>query len=120
MIYGFKSYVYIEKCKKALEKECPSNSPLNQNNIILKNEDYNKDDYTLYFRAMEGQQYDIRVPKNIQFIFAIHKLLDKYPELESKKTGTYLSNGKQINVFDTIQGNGLENGNIIVIINKFD
>ena len=44
----------------------------------------------------------------------------KYPELEVKKTGTYVSNGNKINIFDTIQDNGLENGNIIIIINKVD
>ena len=60
------------------------------------------------------------VPKNIKFIIAIHKLYTKYPELEAKKTGTYVSNGNKINLFDTIQDNGLENGNIIIIINKVD
>ena len=113
-------FVYIEKCKIALDKEYSSNSSLNQNNIILKNEDYNKDDINLYFKAMEGQQYNLRVPKNIQFIIAIHKLYTKYPELEAKKTGTYVSNGNKINIFDTIQDNGLENGNIIIIVNKVD
>ena len=121
IIYHFNAYVYMEKCKRALEIEYSSNSSLNQNNIILKNEDYNKDDINLYFKAMEGQQYNLRVPKNIQFIIAIHKLYTKYPELEVKKTGTYVSNGNKINIFDTIQDNGLENGNIIIIIiNKVD
>ena len=119
-LYHFQNIVCREKCKIALEKEYSSNSSLNQNNIILKNEDYNKDDINLYFKAMEGQQYNIRVPKNIQFIIAIHKLYTKYPELEAKKTGTYVSNGNKINIFDTIQDNGLENGNIIIIINKVD
>ena len=118
LIYSFQRFVYIEKCKIALEKEYSSNSSLNQNNIIFKNEDFNKDDRNLYFKAMEGQQYALRVPKNIQFIIAIHKLYTKYPELEAKKTGTYVSNGNKINIFDTIQDNGLEDGNIIVIINK--
>ena len=118
MIYSFKSYVNIEKCRIALEKEYSSNSSLNQNNIKFKNEDNNKDDINLYFKAMEGQQYNLRVPKNIQFIIAIHKLYNKFPELEEKKTGTYVSNGNKINIFDTIQDNGLEDGNIIIIINK--
>ena len=117
-IYSFQRIVYREKCKIVLDKEYSSNSSLNQNNIILKNEDYNKDDINLYFKAMEGQQYALRVPKNIQFIIAIHKLYTKYPELESKMTGTYVSNGNKVNLFDTIQDNGLENGNIIIIINK--
>ena len=119
-LYHFQNIVCREKCKIALDKEYSSNSSLSQNNIILKNEDYNKDDINLYFKAMEGQQYNLRVPKNIQFIIAIHKLYTKYPELEAKKTGTYVSNGNKINIFDTIQDNGLENGNIIIIINKVD
>ena len=116
--YHFKNIVYREKCKAALEIEYSKNSSLNQNNIILKNEDYNKDHINLYFKAMEGQQYNIRVPKNIQFIIAVHKLYTKFPELESKKIGTYVSNGNKLNIYDTIQENGLENGNIIIIINK--
>ena len=34
---------------------------------------------------MEGNQYNIQVPKNLQFIVAIHNLYTKYPELETKK-----------------------------------
>ena len=120
MYYHFEGVVYREKCKIALEKEYSANSSLNQNNIILKNEDYNKDDINLYFKAMEGQQYNLRVPKNIQFIIAIHKLYTNYPELETKKIGTYVSNGNKICLYDTIEENGLEDGNIIVIINKVD
>ena len=117
-INSFNRFIYIEKCRLALEKEYSSNSSLNQNNIIFKNEDFNQDDINLYFKAMEGQQYTLRIPKNIQFIIAIHKLYNKYPELEAKKTGTYVSNGNKINIFDTIQDNGLEDGNIVIIINK--
>ena len=67
---------------------------------------------------MEGQQYDIRVPKNIQFIKATYKLYNKYPDLEAKNVGAYLSNGEKLSLFDTLEENGLEDGNIIVIINK--
>ena len=118
--YSFKDFVYIEKCRLALEKEYSFNSSFNQNNIIFKNEDFNKDDINLYFQTMENQKYSLRVPKNIQFIIGIHKLYTKYPELEMKKTGTYVSNGNKINIFDTIQDNGLEDGNIILIINKIN
>jgi len=118
IVHNFRSVVYIEKCKRALEIEYSLNSSLNLNNIILKNENYNKDDINLYFKAMEGQQYNLRVPKNIQFIIAIHKLYTKFPELETKKIGTYVSNGNKLNIYDTIQENGLEDGNIIIIINK--
>ena len=116
--YHFDRVVYREKCKIALEKEYSLNSSLNQNNIILKKEDYNKDDINLYFKTMEGQQYNIRVPKDIQFIIAIHKLYNRYPELETKKMATFVSNANKINIFDTIHDNGLKDGNIIVIINK--
>ena len=57
------------KMQIALEKEYSSNSSLNQNNIILKNEDYNKDDINLYFKAMEGQQYNLRVPKKYSIYY---------------------------------------------------
>ena len=82
-----------------------------------KNEDYNKDNIDLYFKIEEGQQYALKVSKKIQFIIAIHKLYNENPELEYKKIGTYESNGNKINIFDIIQDNGLENGNIIKIIN---
>jgi hypothetical protein len=98
-IYHFRDYVCREKCKIALEREYSNNSSLNQNKIILKNESFNENGINLYFKTMENKQYNLRVSKDIQFIIAIHKLYTKYPELESKK---------------------LKEGNIIVIINKFD
>ena len=69
---------------------------------------------------MENQQYNLRVPNNIQFIIAIHKLYTQYPELEAKKTASYLSNGNRICIYDTIQENRLQDGDIILIINKFN
>ena len=69
---------------------------------------------------MENKQYNLRVSKDIQFIIAIHKLYTKYPELESKKIATYVSNGNKICIYNTIEENELKEGNIIVIINKFD
>ena len=116
--YSFKAIVYREKCKIALEKEYSNNTSVNQNNILIKNEKYNKDDINIYFKTMENQQYSLRVPKNIQFIIAIHKLYSKYPELETKKIGTYVANGTKVCIYDTIQENGLQDGSIIVIINK--
>ena len=86
---------------------------------MLNNQNYNPNDINLYFKTMENQQYNIRVPKNIQFIIAIHKLYSIYPELESKKTASYVCNGDKICIFDTIEENGLQNGNIILMINKF-
>ena len=69
---------------------------------------------------MENKQYNLRVSKNLQFIVAIHNLYTKYPELESKKIATYVCNGSKICIFDTIQENELNDGNIVVIINKVD
>ena len=114
--YHFIGVVYREKCKKALEKEYSSNKlPIPPND---KDEDLNKDYIGLHFKTMEGQQYDIRVPKNIQFIKATYKLYNKYPDLEAKNVGAYLSNGEKLSLFDTLEENGVEDGNIIVIINK--
>ena len=119
-IYHFRDYVYREKCKIALEREYSNNSSLNQNKIILKNESFNENGINLYFKTMENKQYNLRVSKDIQFIIAIHKLYTKYPELESKKIATYVSNGNKICIYNTIEENELKEGNIIVIINKFD
>ena len=69
---------------------------------------------------MENRQYNLRVSKKIQFIITIHKLYSKYPELETKNIATYVSNGSKICIYDTIEENGLQEGNIIVIINKVD
>ena len=69
---------------------------------------------------MEGKQYELGVSKDLQFIVAIHNLYTKYPELETKKIATYVCNGKNICIFDTIQENELKAGNIILIINKFN
>ena len=120
LIYSFKDYVYMEKCKMALEKENSANSSLNQNKVILENEGSTKDDINLIFETQYREQYNLRVPKNIPFINAIRMLYTKYPDLESEKIGKYESIWNKINIFDTIQDNGLENGNIIIIINKVD
>ena len=37
-----------------------------------------------------------------------------------KKIATYVSNGNKICIYNTIEENELKEGNIIVIINKFD
>ena len=119
IVYHFRNYIYREKCSIALEKEYSNNLSLNQNNIILKNENFvDKNQINLYFKTMENKQYSLRVSKNIQFIVAMHNLYTKYPELESKKIGTYVCNGNKVCIFDTIQENELIDGNIIVIINK--
>ena len=120
LLFHFREFVYREKCRIALEKEY-SNSSLNQNNIILKNENSNnKNIINIFFRSMEGNQYNIQVPKNLQFIVAIHNLYTKYPELETKKIGTYVCNGNKICIFDTMEENEIKEGNIIIIINKVD
>ena len=69
---------------------------------------------------MKNQQYTLRVAKNIQFIIAIHKLYTKYPELVMEKIGIYVSNGNKINIFDTIQDNGLVDGSVIFITKKIN
>ena len=117
---NFDNLVYIEKCRLALEKENSSNSSFNQNNLFFKNEDFNKDDINLYFKTLKNQQYTLRVAKNIQFIIVIHKLYTKYPELDMEKTGIYVSNGNKINIFDTIQDNGLVDGSVIFITKKIN
>ena len=70
-IYSFKVYVYREKCRIALEKEYSNISSLNQNNMMISNDNFNN--INLIFKTMENSQYNLRVPKNIQFIIAIHK-----------------------------------------------
>ena len=121
MLHHFKDIVYVEKCKLALEKEYSNKFSIN-NNIILKNEDNdNKNNINLDFRLMDSnKKYDIKVSKDLQFIAVIHKLFNKFPELESKKIGTYESNGKNVGIFDTIEENDLASGSIILINNKFD
>ena len=119
-IYSFQRYIYREKCKMALEKEYSKDSSLNQYKIILKNELLDKNGINLSFKTMENKQYNLRVSKNLQFIIAVHKLYTKYPELETKKIATYVCNGNKISIFDTIQENNLQEGNIILIINKFN
>ena len=69
---------------------------------------------------MENKQYKLGVSKNLQFIIAVHYLYTQYPELESKKIGTYVCNGNKIIIFDTIEENGLTEGSTILIINKFN
>ena len=121
MMYHFRDNVYVEKCKLALEKEYSNDYSTNKN-LLLKNEDNdNKNNINLEFRLMDSnKKYYIKVSKDLQFIAVIHKLLTKFPELESKKIGTYVSNGKNVGIFDTVEENKLESGTIILIINKFD
>ena len=121
--YSFIDYIYIQKCKKALEKENSNFSSLNKENIILKNEGEinNTNKITLYFKTMEdGNSYKIAVSKDTQFIKVIHELFNNYPELEFKKVGTYICNAKNISLFDTVEENGLNKDSTILIINKFD
>ena len=119
--YHFKEFVYKEKCKLALEKEYSNISSLNNNNIILKNENSDdKNKINIYFQTMEaGNKYNFSVSKDLQFIKVVHKLFTIYPELEAKKIGTYVSNGRNIGLFDTVQENEIEENSVILIINKF-
>ena len=115
--YHFRNFVYIEKCKKALEKENSDDSSLNQNNIILKNENFNENDINLCFETNdENKKYNIRVAKNIQFILALSKLCFQYPELKEGNLFTYKCNENKLYLYDTIEENGLQDGNIILII----
>ena len=118
LLYHFIEYVSREKCKIALEKEYSSNSSSNFNTIIIKNQN-DKNKINIIFKTMENKQYKLGVSKNLQFIVAIHYLYTQYPELESKKIGTYVCNGDKICIFDTIEEIGLKDGNIILIINKY-
>ena len=121
--YTFIIYIYIQKCKKALEEENSNFSSLNKKNIILKNEEKinNTNKINLYFKTMEGgNSYKIAVSKDTQFIKVIHELFNNYPELEFKKVGTYICNAKNISLFDTVEENGLNEDSTILIINKFD
>ena len=120
--YSFREYIYIHKCKNALDKEYSNFSSLNQEKLILKKEDNinNANIINLYFKTMEGgNQYKISVSKNTQFFKAVHKLFKKYPELELKKIGTYVCNGNKISLFDTVEENNLIDGSTVLIINKF-
>ena len=119
LLYNFCDVVSREKCKIALEKEYYNNSSANLNTINI-NKQNEKNKINIYFTTMEGKQYKLEVSKSLQFIAAIHNLYTKYPELKSKKIATYVYNGKNICIFDTIQENGLNDGNIIIIINKFN
>ena len=117
IIYHFIEFVYKEKCRFALENEY-STYNLNQYNLILKNEFMeNKDNINLIFKSTEGgSQYELSVPLTAQFIKVIHILFNKYPELESKKIGTYIFNANKIKLFDTVSENDLKNGSIILIV----
>ena len=120
LIFNFIEFVYKEKCRIALEKEY-STFNLNQYNIILKNEFLNKDNINLIFKTTEGtNDYKLSVPKNLQFIKVIHMLFNTYPELETKKIGTYICNANKINLFDTVSENNLQNNSIILIYIKID
>ena len=119
-IYTFKRYIYREKCKLALEMEYSIDSKNTIYKPLLKNETFDKNGINLYFKTMENKQFNLRVSKDIQFIIAIHKLYSKYPELETKKIATYVCNGNKVCIFDTVQENNLQEGNIILIINKIN
>ena len=118
LVYHFIHYVSREKCRIALEKEYSNNSSTNFNTIIIKNQN-DKNKINIIFKTMENKRYKLGVSKNLQFIVAIHYLYTQYPELESKKIGTYVCNGDKICIFDTIEEIGLKDGNIILIINKY-
>ena len=111
-IYHFKDYIYREKCRIALEKENSNDSSLVQND-----ENFNENDINIYFKTNENKQYAIRISKNIEFILALSKLCIKYPELLGDKFSTYKCNENKIYLYDTIEENGLQEGNIILIIN---
>ena len=119
LLYHFKDYSSREKCRIALELEYSKNSSSNLNTIII-NQQNDKNKINIIFKTMENKQYKLEVSKNLQFIIAIHYLYTKYPELESKKIGTYVCNGNKIIIFDTIEQNGLKEGSIILIINKYN
>ena len=120
LIFNFIEFVYKEKCRIALEKEY-SMFNLNHYNVILKNEFLNKDNINLIFKTTEGtNDYKLSVPKNLQFIKVVHILFNTYPELETKKIGTYICNANKINLFDTVSENNLQNNSIILIYIKID
>ena len=119
LLYHFKDYISREKCRIALEFEYSKNSSSNLNTIII-NKQNDKNKINIIFKTMENKQYKLGVSKNLQFIIAVHYLYTQYPELESKKIGTYVSNGNKIIIFDTIEENGLTEGSTILIINKFN
>ena len=116
--YHFRNIVYKEKCKVALGKESSNDSSLIFNSRIIQDEEITENDIVLKFKTSNGQRYAIRVPKNIQFIVAILKLYSKYPNLETEKMPTYSYNGSKIYLYDSIQDNGLEDGNEIIIKNN--
>ena len=60
------------------------------------------------------------VNKDLQFIKVVHKLFIKYPELETKTIGTYLCNGQNVRLFDTLKENEIVDGSVILIITKFN
>ena len=119
-MYSFGRYIYREKCKLALEREYSNISKNTKYKPLLTNETFDKNGINLYFKTMENKQFNLRVSKDIQFIIAIHKLYSKYPELETKKIATYVCNGSKVCIFDTVQENNLQEGNIILIINKLN
>ena len=143
--FAAKSYIRnneLNKLKEQLTEEKNKNKILNKkiddlNNIIKKQEnidikkvnnleekfktlenEINKD-INLIFKSMENQKYNLKVPKNIQFTIAIQKLYNNYPILENKKIGAFVSKGNTSKLFDTIEENGLKDGDIILIINRF-
>ena len=114
-VYHFKDYVYREKCRSALDKENSENNSLNENKIIFNND--NENDINLNFKTTDEKIYNIKVPKNVKFILALAKLYNKYTELHPIKLLKYKCNGNKLYLFDTIEENGLQEGNVILIIN---
>ena len=122
IFYNSKIFVYKEKCKKKLEEEYANSSNFNENknNLILKNDDFDlKNTINIYFSTMvSNNRYKLTVSKDLQFIKAIHKLFNNYPELEEKKISCFISQGDRINLFDTIEENKLNENSLILMIDK--
>lgn len=94
-----------------------SNLSINDNPIISLNKE--DDLINLYFCCMEfSTKYKLVVSKKLQFIHIIHKLLNNYPELESRKISAYVCEGKTLNLLETVSENKLKDNCSILMINK--
>ena len=122
IFYNSKLFVYKEKCKKKLEEEYANSSNYNENknNLIMKRDEFEmKNTINIYFSTMvSNYRYKLTVSKDLQFIKAIHKLFNNYPELEEKKISCFISQGDIINLFDTIEENKLNENSLILMIDK--
>ena len=116
ILYYFQRIVYREKSKIALKKENSKNSSVNENTIFFNKENSNdKVKSNIFYKTKDNSLFKLRIPKKILFIMSLNYLYTKYPELETRTISNYTCNGNNVCLFDTIQDNGIKEGDTILI-----